>query len=198
MGSVIYTLKSQQEKSKGWKSKNLWCLLLLSKAKYGRAHTIFRSVFKVHIQEIGLCCNVALGHWCIGSSRSSRHYKFEQRKSGKSKILPNTLWRQIRWSAFNFLYNNFKFITIACNMFFSIWCIIFIKNSTNTTQKVKVKKYYGFIGVPLELRTLLLLNLKKLWRYSIIFLEAICVCCTRSTHRSEFEQRKFRKKEDFK
>ena len=64
--SFIYTLKSQQEKLKGWKSRNLWSLLVLFKTNYGGVHPIFWTVFLVHIQEIGLCCKIPLGRWCIG------------------------------------------------------------------------------------------------------------------------------------
>ena len=89
-----------------------------------------KTAFIMHVQEIGLCFNIFLGNWCIGSCKSSHRYKFEQRKLGKWKILPNTLWGQIRWSAFNFLHMFFvKLVSLRNSMqhVFSRWCIIFIK-----------------------------------------------------------------------
>ena len=62
-----YTIKSQQEKWEGWKSKNLWFFSVNFKTKNGGVHSIYKTVFIEHVQEIGLCYHIPLGRWCIGS-----------------------------------------------------------------------------------------------------------------------------------
>lgn len=52
----------------------------------------------------------------------------------------------MRWSAFNFLYNDSNFITMARKMFLSTWCIIIIKNPLVHPEGWKLKKVVVLIS----------------------------------------------------
>ena len=98
-------MKSQQQKSEAWKSKQIVVLLLLFKSKYGGVPPLFRTLILVHLKEVWFCCNIFFGSRCIHSFRSCHHlYKFKQRKPEKRKILVNTVGNKIRQSAFNFFH----------------------------------------------------------------------------------------------
>ena len=99
-----FALKRHQGKSKIWNSKK-WCacLLVLFKGKYGELHPIFRTLILVHVKGVGLCCDISLGSWRIHFFMSYYRHKFEHGVSKTIKIVVDTILRQMRWSAFDFL-----------------------------------------------------------------------------------------------